>query len=219
MDPQTVYWWAPDESAIVYTRVDESTVDEVERFEIYASTVKVVRQRYPAAGRPNARINVFVALLRGGGKRTEHGLEFESRALPAADPGEGYLARVHWLPDSRAIAVQRQSRDQRQLELLRVELASGTGRRLLEERSDTWVDLHDELTFLRQRGGFIWASMRNGYRHLYLHAEDVTLLRPLTAGEWTVAGDAGERAIQAVADTRGLVHLPPYRTTPPEPPP
>jgi dipeptidyl-peptidase-4 len=214
MDRQTGYWWAPDESAIVYTRVDESTVDEVERFEIYASTVKVVRQRYPAAGRPNARINVFIALLRGSGKRTDPVLTFESRALPAADPGEGYLARVHWLPDSKAIAVQRQSRDQRQLELLRVDLASGTGRRLLEERSDTWIDLHDELTFLRQRGGFIWASMRSGYRHLYLHAEDGTLLRPLTAGEWMIAGDAGERAIEAVDETRGLVYFTANRETP-----
>ena len=169
MDRQTGYWWAPDESAIVYTRVDESTVDEVERFEIYASTVKVVRQRYPAAGRPNARINVFIALLRGSGKRADPVLTFESRALPAADPGEGYLARVHWLPDSKAIAVQRQSRDQRQLELLRVDLASGTGRRLLEERSDTWIDLYEELTFLKSRPAFIWASARSGYKHLYLY--------------------------------------------------
>jgi dipeptidyl-peptidase-4 len=214
MDRQTGYWWAPDESAIVYARVDESTVDEVERFEIYASTVKVVRQRYPAAGRPNARINVFVARLQRSGAGGDQTLEFESRPLPAADPGEGYLARVHWLPDSKAIAVQRQSRDQRQLELLRIELASGVSRRLLEERSDTWIDLHDELTFLRRTGGFIWASMRSGYRHLYLHAEDGTLLRPLTAGEWTVAGDSGERAIEAVDETRGLVYFSANRETP-----
>ncbi|MFZ9478950.1 MAG: DPP IV N-terminal domain-containing protein [Steroidobacteraceae bacterium] len=212
MDRQTGYWWAPDDSAIVYARVDESTVDEVERFEIYASSVKVVRQRYPAAGRPNARVNVFVAVLKSGDQGKEP--KFESRALPAADPGEGYLARVHWLPNAKAIAVQRQSRDQRQLELMQIDLATGASRRLLEERSDTWIDLHDELTFLRQRGGFIWASMRSGYRHLYLHAADGTLLRPLTAGEWMVAGDAGERAIEAVDEARGLVYFTANRETP-----
>jgi len=59
MDRSTGYWWSPDETKLAYTRVDESPVDEVERFEIYAETVKVIRQRYPAAGRANAKVDLF----------------------------------------------------------------------------------------------------------------------------------------------------------------
>ena len=38
-------------------RVDESPVDEVERFEIDAGGVRVLKQRYPATGRPNAEVH------------------------------------------------------------------------------------------------------------------------------------------------------------------
>ena len=80
-----------------------------------------------------------------------------------------YLPRVDWFPDSRGIAVQRQSRDQKTLELLRFDALSGRGQVLLTERSDTWVPLHRELTFLERSPQFIWASSRDGFQHLYLY--------------------------------------------------
>ena len=53
MDRYTGYWWAPDDSAIAFTRVDESPVQIAERFEVYAEDFKVYEQRYPATGSPN----------------------------------------------------------------------------------------------------------------------------------------------------------------------
>ena len=206
MDRDTGYWWSPDERMIALTRVDESTVDEVERFEIYAETVRVIRQRYPAAGRPNARVDLWVATLAGSATSL--------RELPAAAASEGYLARVAWFPDSRALAVQRQTRDQKRLELLKVDTASGAARRLLEERSDTWVELHDELTFLKGQPAFLWASYRSGHKHLYLYDLDGKLLRPVTAGEWMVVGDSRERAIEGIDEAKGLVYFTANRDTP-----
>ena len=206
MDRSTGYWWSPDEAKIAYTRVDESPVDEVERFEIYAETVKVIRQRYPAAGRANAKVDLFVANLTNAAT--------EARELPAAAAGDGYLARVNWLPDSRSLAVQRQARNQQFLELLRIDIETGTAKRLLEERSDTWIDLYEELTFLKSRPAFIWASARSGYKHLYLYDLDGRLSRPLTSGNWMVVGDAGERAVEAVDEKRGLVYFTANRETP-----
>lgn len=212
MDRDTGYWWSPDERMIALTRVDESPVDELERFEIYAETVRVIRQRYPAAGRPNARVDLWVATLADAGGTPS--VTPTLRELPAAAAGEGYLARVAWFPDSRALAVQRQTRDQKRLALLKVDAATGTARQLLEERSDTWVELHDELTFLKRRSAFIWASYRSGYKHLYLYDLDGTLLRPLTAGDWMVVGDSRERAIEGVDEARGLVYFTANRDTP-----
>jgi len=204
MDRSTGYWWSPNEQRIAYTRVDESTVDEVERFEIYAESIKVIRQRYPAAGRPNARVDLFV-----------HDLDQASdRELPEASAGDGYLARVNWFPDSSALAVQRQPRDQKLLQLWRVDASSGAGRLLVEERSNTWVDLHDELTFLKQRPAFIWSSARSGYDHLYLFDYEGRLFRPITAGPWMVAGSGRERAIETVDEARGLVYFTANRDTP-----
>lgn len=209
MDRLTGYWWAPDDSHLAFARVDETPVDELERFEIYAETVKVIRQRYPAAGRPNARVDLWIASIAG------NGTVGTARELTAArDSGAEYLARVNWFPDSRHVAVQRQSRDQKTLELVRIAIDSGEARVLLTERSDTWVDLNDELTFLPKRRAFLWSSARSGFDHLYLYDYDGRLIRPVTAGAGMVVGNARERAIEAVDEQRGRVYFTGWRESP-----
>ena len=201
MDRNEGYWWSPDEARIAYARVDESTVDEVERFEINADNVRVIRQRYPAAGRPNARVDLFVQDLAGGAAR------------PVAARDE-YLARVAWFPESDALAVQTQSRDQRTLVLWRVAAATGAAQPLVTERSDTWVELHDELSFLPRARQIIWASSRSGQRHLYLLDYSGRELRALTAGDWGVLGDDRGRAIRGIDEARGRIYFMANRETP-----
>jgi dipeptidyl-peptidase-4 len=201
----TGYWWSPDEARIAYTRVDESPVAEVERFEIHADSVQVIRQRYPAAGGANARVQLFVEPLAPGGAPVE---------VDLGDDADIYLARVDWFPDGRRLAVQRQSRDQRTLTLLAADPATGATRELLVERGEAWVDLHDELTFLERSAQFVWASSRTGYQHLYLYDNDGTLVRALTAGEWMVVGDGRRRALQGVDERRGVVYFTANAETP-----
>src|SRR6187455_53168 len=151
MDRDTGYWWSPDERYIALTRVDESPVTEVERFEIQATGASVVRQRYPATGTSNARVELFVADLAA-----------ESRLqLDLGANADVYLPDVEWFPDSRSIAVQRQSRDQKTLELLRFDALSGRGRVLITEHDDFWVPVNHEITFLQRTPQFIWASSRS----------------------------------------------------------
>ena len=99
---------------------------------------------------------------------------------------------VDWFPDSRGIAVQRQSRDQKTLELLRFDALSGRGRVLITERNDFWVPLNRELTFLQRTPQFIWASSRDGFQHLYLYGNDGKLIRQITSGEFMVVGESPE---------------------------
>ncbi|HEX7417750.1 MAG TPA: S9 family peptidase, partial [Steroidobacteraceae bacterium] len=207
MERYTGYWWAPDESRIAFTRVDESAVAEVERIEVLASGARVTRQRYPAAGARNAEVQLLIAPLGGGG----------GDAAVRADLGPDsdiYLARVDWFPDSRDLAVQRQSRDQKTLTLLALDAASGQARELLTERSETWVDLSDEFTFLPKSRQFVWASSRSGYRHLYLYDFEGRLLRPLTSGQWMVSNDLRERAIRGIDEAHGLLYFVANRETP-----
>jgi dipeptidyl-peptidase-4 len=172
-------------------------VTEVERFEIHALGAAVVRQRYPATGTANARVDLFVADLAA-----------ESRLqLDLGTSADIYLPRVDWFPDGRGIAVQRQSRDQKTLELLRFDAFSGRGRVLLTERSETWVPLHRELTFLERSPQFIWASSREGFQHLYLHKNDGTLIRRLTTGEFMVAGESPEPGVRAVDERARRVYF------------
>jgi len=202
MDRTTGYWWSPDEKHIAYTRVDESTVAEVDRFEIYADSVKVIKQRYPAAGTRNAVVQLFVTAVEKTPNANAPAVQVDLGTNP-----DIYLPRVNWLPNSASLAVQRQSRDQKTLTLLQADAATGATTELLSEHSDTWVDLHDELTFLEKTKQFIWASSRTGFKHLYLYDSSGKLVRPLTSGEWEVVGDGRGRAIGGVDERNGLLYF------------
>ncbi|MFQ5635050.1 MAG: alpha/beta fold hydrolase [Gammaproteobacteria bacterium] len=198
MGRRTGYWWSPDDRRIAYTRVDESTVAEVERFEITADEVRVVTQRYPATGTTNARVQLFAVAPEDPQAAVEIDL--------GTDP-DVYLARVDWFPDGDTLAVQRQNREQTTLTLLAADPDTGMTRELLVERAKAWVDLHDELVFLEQSPRFIWASSRSGFRHLYLYENGGRLVRPLTGGNWSVTGSGFTPAVKAVDETRGIVYF------------
>jgi dipeptidyl-peptidase-4 len=197
MDRYTGYWWAPDDSAIAFTRVDESPVQVARRFEIHADDFVVYEQRYPAAGTPNALIQLGVA---------EPGND-EIRWMDIGDDTDIYLARVTWFPDSDYLAVERQSRDQQTLDLLKINAESGNSRTLLTETSDTWINLHNELRFLESRPQFIWSSERSGHTHLYLYDNDGGLIRALTGGEWDVVdGERSRSALLHVDESNNVLY-------------
>ena len=171
----TGYWWSPDEAFLAYARVDETPVPEVERVEILGNGTRTVKQRYPAAGQPNALVSLQVVSLAGG----------EPRTVDLGTDPDFYLARVNWETNSRTLLVQRLSRDQSRLDLLRAQADDGKTSVVLTERSDTWVELHDLLRPLKD-GGFLWASQRSGYQHLYRYLASGELMATVTRGNWAV---------------------------------
>ena len=196
MDRSTGYWWAPDDRHIAFVRVDETPVNVTQRFEIAADNVTTFAQRYPAAGGSNVLVQLGVTDVRTG---TTTFVDLGS------DPNI-YLARVNWLPDGKTLAIQRESRDQRRLDLLFADIDTGRSRVVLTETSSTWIELHDELSFLEHSHQFIWASARDGFQHLYLYDYEGHLLRRLTAGEWNVDDFRG-RAVKAIDEKHRLVYF------------
>jgi dipeptidyl-peptidase-4 len=200
----TGYWWAEDDSRIAFTRMDESGVKLVNRYEIGAEGVTTVEQRYPFAGTPNAVVELFV-------------MELDSGAVHQIDLGDDpdiYLARVDYSPDG-TLAVQRQSRDQKTLELIFVDPETFEPRVVVTETQPNWVNLHSDLMFLDGGAQFLWTSERSGFNHIYLYRKDGELIRQLTAGDWMVAptGRAGG-GIRAVDEASGTVWFAGWRDTP-----
>ncbi|MEB1529479.1 DPP IV N-terminal domain-containing protein [Xanthomonas sp. WHRI 7945] len=175
MDRHTGYWWAPDDSAIAFARIDESGVPVQKRPEVYADHTEVIDQRYPQAGQPNVRIQLGTIAPRA---------DAQPQWIDLGKNPDIYLARVDWR-DAQRLTFQRQSRDQKRLELVEATLAGGKQRVLVTETSKTWVPLNNDLHFLKD-GRFVWGSERSGYEHLYLASEDGRKLLPLTHGDWIV---------------------------------
>lgn len=195
MKRDTGYWWSPDETRIAYTRVDESGVDIVPRADIGPTGATVVEQRYPRAGRPNAVVELFVQDLASG----------KTVQIDLGADKDIYLARVNWSRDGKTLYVQRQSRDQKTLELIACDPATGRGKVILTETNPHWIELHDDFRALKD-GSFLWSSERSGANHLYHYAADGRLLAQVTKGDWPVDRiEAVSDQIKGVDEKRGLV--------------
>jgi dipeptidyl-peptidase 4 len=196
MDRSTGYWWAPDDRYIAFVRVDETPVKVTQRFEIAADNVATFAQRYPAAGGANVLVRLGVVDIHTGA----------STFIDIGNDPDIYIARVNWLPDGKTLAIQRESRDQRRLDLLFADITTGSSRVVLTETSPTWIELNDELSFLKRTHEFIWASARDGFGHLYLYDYAGHLVRRLTAGDWNVDDFRG-RAIKAIDEKHRLIYF------------
>jgi len=191
MDQHTGYYWAPDDSAIAYRRYDEAQVPVARRFEIFADRTEVIDQRYPAAGAKNVQIALMIVNPATGAQKQ----------VDLGPDQDIYLVRADWSADGKTLVYQRQSRDQKRLDLVAVDAGSLAQRPLLTETSQTWVSIHDDLRFLGRQKAFIWASERSGRKHLYLYDLSGKLLHPISSGEWGVDN------ILAVDEQAGKVYV------------
>ncbi len=190
MDRASGFWWSPDGTRLAYTEVDESTIPVYPIVHQGKAAWEVESPRSPFAGGPNARIRLGVVPAGGG----------ETVWVRISDKDEDfYLARVRFDEDG-SLLVQVESRDQKSLRLLRADPRTGDVRPLLEDRSGSWINLHDDLRPLRD-GRFLWSSESTGFRHLELRARDGSLVRRLTEGDWAVDD------LEGVDEIEGLVYF------------
>ncbi|PZU59297.1 MAG: S9 family peptidase [Sphingobium sp.] len=195
MGRATGYWWAPGDDRIAVARVDEAPVGIVTRTSIGGAGTKTYQQRYPAAGTPNALVDLYVMKPDGSG---------QVKVDLGADSNV-YLARVDWSADGRTLYVQRESRDQKTLDLLAVDPATGRAKTILTEKAKTWINLSSNFRPLAD-GSFLWWSQKSGHGHLY----------HVTGGTWTALtkGDWEVRDVEGVDEAKGLVYFTANRETP-----
>ena len=187
----TAYWWAPDSSAIAYLEMDEEKVTQFPLVNFESYTGEADFQRYPVAGGANPVVRVFVQSLKGQ----------NPRLMDTGTNGDIYLPRVNWLPDSRHVAIQRLNRDQDILDLLLFDATSGKCSTLLTEKDPYWVNVNDDLRFLKDNKRFLWTSERTGYRHLYLYGLDGKEIAQITKGDWEVTG------VDSLDEAKGIVYF------------
>ena len=191
LEIRTAYWWAPDSSAIAYLEMDERKVSQYPLVDFTSPSGKAEMERYPVAGGANPSVRLLVALLSGG----------EPRAMDIGTETDIYIPRVNWLTDSKYLAIQRLNRAQTRLDLLTADAATGKTRTALSENDPNWINVSDDLHFLKDGKRFLWSSERTGYRHLYLYDVGGRQLAQLTKGDWEVT------RLDGVDEVNGLVYF------------
>jgi dipeptidyl-peptidase-4 len=186
------YWWSPCGKRIVFTQVDETHIPVYRIVHQGKDTTGEGAQEdhhYPFAGKANAKVRLAVVPITGG----------DVLFVDTNYSEETYLARVGWLNDGRLVA-QIQDRRQTWLELVVFDLETGKRSVLLREETSVWINLHDLFRPLED-GGFLWASERTGFRHLYRYDKHGKLLTQLTSGDWMVDD------LRGVDEKRGQVYF------------
>ncbi|MGI9075333.1 MAG: DPP IV N-terminal domain-containing protein [Bryobacteraceae bacterium] len=176
LDLGTATWWSPDSKQIAYMQFDVGREFMYPHADLLGKRAVSEPQRYPQAGTPNAQVKIGVVPAQGG----------DTKWMNVGETSTTLLARVAWLPDSSALAVERLSRVQDQLDLLFCNPANGSVHAVIHEQSKTWINMADNLYFLKSRPEFLWTSQRSGFRHIYRYSQNGELLGQLTRGDWEV---------------------------------
>ncbi|HXW43283.1 MAG TPA: prolyl oligopeptidase family serine peptidase [Streptosporangiaceae bacterium] len=152
------YWWAPDSSAILVARVDETPVQTWHIADPANPAAPASAVRYPAAGTANAVVSLYLCSL--DGKLTR--VDFDEQAFP-------YLVTAAWERAGNAsqpplIAVL--SRDQRELRLLTVDPDTGSTTLVRADTDKSWVDVVPGVPARTAAGAIVWAADADGAKRL-----------------------------------------------------
>lgn len=198
----TAYWWSEDSKALAYLQTDEFNVNLMHFVHFKPVVPRVLTQRYPKAGSENPLVHVGIVEI--DDPKT---VWVELGATPYE-----YIARVNWLPDNKRLCVQTMNREQTELDMFFADRVSGKAVHVMKETDPGWVNIHDDLYFLKDGKHFIWESERDGYAHLYRYTMDGKLVNRITKGDWAVRSAGGNvywlrRAITAIDEKNGWIYF------------
>ncbi len=191
-------WWSPDSKHIAYLQFDVSHEFVYPQVDLIGERAFGEPERYPQAGTPNALVKLGRISPDGG----------DTQWMQVGETSNTLLARVAWLPDSSQIALERFTRLQDKLDLLFCDPATGVVHTVLQEQSKTWINVADNLFFLKSRPEFLWTSERTGFRHIYRYSDKGELLGQLTSGDWEVS------SIVAIDEAKNDVYYTSSETSP-----
>ncbi len=184
------FFWSPDSKKIAFYRFDESKVKQY--ILTYYETLypEWYEFKYPKAGEDNSVVDIFV-----------HNIpEKKSVKMDIGTETDQYIPRIKWTASAQTLAIQRMNRLQNKLEILFADANSGASEVVYSENDKYYIDITDDLTFLKDGEHFVITSEKDGYNHIYLYKTDGSFVRQITKGKWDVTTFIG------VDEKKGLVY-------------
>lgn len=177
----TAFFWSPDGEQIAYYRFDETQVAEFTLANYHNGMYPdYVTFKYPKVGEKNSDVSIHIYDIASA----------TSKQVATTDSEWEYFPRIKWTNKASELCVFYMNRHQNKLEL-RLTNFDGGNEVLLEEQSNYYIDIHDNLTFTKDGEQFIWTSEKDGWNHVYLYNMNGTLDRQLTTGKWEVTNFYG----------------------------
>lgn len=172
------YEWAPDSKGIAWIRLDENRVPTFPVVDFLPTNGKLLSQRYPKAGDPNAVPSVHAVRWTANGTVTSDVKLEKDDVYVAPD--------LAWTADSTSVCYLVLDRPQQKLEVNLIPAVGGTTTRtILVETDPAWINSIEPPRFLKD-GTFVFASERTGFSHLYRYSAGGRFLNAVTKGDWVI---------------------------------
>ncbi|GAB3825908.1 hypothetical protein GCM10028895_36080 [Pontibacter rugosus] len=175
------FHWSPDGKKIAFYTFDEANVPEFNMQmwgELYPQDYKF---KYPKAGEANSTVKVSVYDVNSG----------KTVKMDTGNEDDIYIPRIKWTNDANLLSIQKMNRLQNTLEILHANVSTGKTNVVLKETDKAYIDITDDLTYLKDGKNFIHSSEKDGYNHLYLYNMNGKLVRQITDGNWEVSEYVG----------------------------
>ena len=181
--------WSPDSKSIAYWQIDASSI---KKFYMINNTDAIYSQlvplEYPKVGESPSACRVGVVKL-SDAKTTWIDVP--------GDASQNYLVRMEFIPTTNSLLIQQLNRKQNHSKLYIADPLKGNVKMIQEESDNAWVDLFEignkyeidytnSFSFLEKTNSILWASEKDGWRHLYqVSLEGKPEIR-ITKGEYDV---------------------------------
>jgi len=180
--------WSPDSKQIAFWQMNDNTVRNYFMLNTTDSVYsKVIPVEYPVTGQAPSLYKIGVTDIANA--RTKW------MSIPTDEDLGSYLTRMEWAANSSQIIVQHLNRRQNESELMLCNVSSGASEIIYTERDTAWIDILSSWDEDYKMGGwdwlnngkdFLWASDKDGWRHLYKVSRDGKKEILVTPGNYDV---------------------------------
>jgi len=192
--------WSPDSKRIAFWQLDQTQVPEMHIAKWDSLYLNFLDMRYPKAGTRGSLVKIGIT-------------EIASPKIIWADLGEEtdiYIPRIKFTNDANLLSIQRLNRLQNKLDLLFAEVETGKTKTIISETDSCWIDIDDNLTYLKEKKQFVWTSCRDGFPHIYLFDYSGKQIAQLTKGNFEVdkilSVDEANKQIYFTSNERSTVN-------------
>ena len=195
--------WSPDSKRIAYWQIDARKVKDHMMINNTDSIYpKVIPVEYPVAGEPPSPFKIGIVDITSA-KTTWMNVPYDQQ-------WGSYVPRMEWAANNKEVILQHLNRKQNESRIMLCDIATGKAKTIYEEKDTTWIDILPLWDFSYQFGGwdwinkgqeFIWASEKDGWRHLYSISRDGKKETLITKGAYDVMD------ISSIDETNGYIYF------------
>lgn len=181
--------WSNDSKTIAFWQIDAGSI---KKFNMINTTDSIYPQiiplEYPVAGEDPSSARIGVVNI-SDGKTTW-------MKIPG-DPVQNYIVRLEYIPATGNLLIQQLNRKQNISRLIIANPVTGEAKQIQEESDEAWVDLitgensysidyTNNFTWMNEGRDILWASEKDGWRHLYQLSLEGKPEKLLTIGNYDV---------------------------------